>query len=301
MRTTFFALAATAFAGSAYAEPPRVVADVAPIHSLVAQVMDGVGVPTLLMQARTSPHGHALKVSQARALAEADLVFWVGESLTPWLEKALDTLTHDAVSVELVDTENLSLLEYSEDEDAHHDHEDDDDHQGVDPHIWLDPVNAQVLVSAIAQALASHDPENAEQYRSNARAASKKLDALIAETTEATATIKDRRYIVYHDGYRYFEARFGLGRAIPISDGHATTPGAKRLSAIRDAVSEFNVSCVFSEKQFGSKTVRSIVRGTDTIEAELDPMGQSAEIGPALYGALIRDLTKTMVGCLKPS
>jgi len=311
MRTTFLTLAATVFAGTAYAETPRVIADVAPIHSLVSQVMEGVGEPMLLIPARTSPHGHSLKVSQARALSEADVVFWVGEALTPWLEKALDSLAKDAVAVELLDIDDLSLLSYGEDEeDEHDDHDDHDDHdhghkhehdhQGLDPHIWLDPVNGQMVLNAIAETLSKRDPDNAEQYRGNADDASERLGKLIAETVEATADITDRPYIVYHDGYRYFEARFGLGRAIPISDGHATKPGARRLSEIRDELAEMNARCIFAEKQFGSRTVQSIVRGTDAIEAQLDPLGQSFDPGPALYDALIRDLTKTLVGCLKP-
>ena len=298
MRTTFLTLAATLFAGTAFAEPPRVIADVAPIHSLVAQVMDGVGEPLLLVPARMSPHGHALKVSQARALAESDIVFWVGEALTPWLDKALSTLAADAEAVELLDAENLSLLHFDEEDDDHDDHA--HGHEGIDPHIWLDPVNAQSLIAVIARTLAARDAENAARYLANAEAATKRLDTLISETEEHTAAIRGRRYIVYHDGYRYFETRFGLGRAIPISDGHAAKPGARRLSEVRDALVEIEARCIFAEKQFGSRTVRSILRGTDTVEAQLDPIGQSFEPGPALYGALIRDLTKTMTRCLKP-
>ena len=154
----------------AQAEVPVVVADVAPIHSLVAQVMAGVGEPHLLIPAKVSPHGYSLKVSQARSLSDADLVFWVGETLTPWLEKALETLADDAKAVELLNVEEVSLLGGDEEEEDGHEeesheedsHDEDEHHHGdADPHIWLDPANAAVLITAIAEALAEADAENA--------------------------------------------------------------------------------------------------------------------------------------------
>lgn len=344
MKTSMLAFAAILFAAQAHAEAPKVVADIAPIHSLVSQVMEGVGEPYLLIPAQVSPHGYALKVSQVRELTRADLVFWVGESLTPWLEKTLDNTADQALTVELIEANGLTLFEFEKetdddhhdehdhgkddhhdedehhaeddhhDEDGHHDdkddhaeddHHDDDhddhahgDHEGIDPHIWLDPANAKVLVKAIAETLAQQDPENAALYRGNAKTADAKLDALISEVQSSTAEIKDKRYVVYHDAYRYFEARFDLGRAIPIADGHAAKPGAKRLSAVRKAAVKEDIHCIFSESQFGSRTIQSILRGMDAVEAELDPMGQSLEPGPALYNTLIQNLSTTFTRCL---
>ena len=301
MRTTFFAIAATLFAVSAHANPPNVVTDVAPIHSLVAQVMKGVAEPILLVPAKTSPHGHSLKVSQARALTEADIVFWVGEGLTPSIKKAINSLAENATAVELMDAKGITLLGYDEsiEKEDHEHHHHGDGHGSHDPHIWLDPENARVIVMAVAEVLVTQDPDNAERYRANAIAADDALNQLIEETTARTDEIRDRRYIVYHDGYRYFEERFNLGRAIPIANSHAANPGAKRLAEIREALTQTRANCVFAEKQFGTRTVDSLIRGTDAVTAELDPMGQGFETGPALYAALIRDLSKTMVGCLR--
>ena len=305
MRTMMLTLASIVFSVKAHAQSPSVVTDVAPIHSLVAQVMQGVGKPVLLIPAKVSPHGHALKVSQMRALTQADIVFWVGEALTPWLEKALDRLPEDAEAVELLDVDGLNLLTYDTDEkegddhDEHDDHHHGHDHAGLDPHIWLDPANAKVLIDAIANTLAQRDEANAERYKTNAKTAKDTLEKLLTDTHSATKIIKDKRYIVYHDGYRYFEAQFGLGRAVAIADGHAAKPGAKRLIAIRKTVAELSPHCIFSESQFETRPVQSLLRGTDAVEAQLDPMGQSIEPGPRLYETLIRNLTNTFTRCLK--
>ena len=87
--------------GQVAAAGPRVVADIAPVHSLVSLVMEGVGEPDLLLPPGASPHGYALRPSDARALDRAELVFWVGPLLTPWLEETLASLAGDAVLIEL--------------------------------------------------------------------------------------------------------------------------------------------------------------------------------------------------------
>ena len=75
--------------GLAFAEVPRVVTDIAPVHSLVAQVMKGVGTPGLLMDQGADAHHFSLRPSQARALQNAELVVWIGPEMTPWLDAAL--------------------------------------------------------------------------------------------------------------------------------------------------------------------------------------------------------------------
>jgi hypothetical protein len=71
---------------------PRVAASIPPVHSLVAGVMDGVGEPTLLVPPTASAHSFALRPSEARALAQADLVFWIGPAYETFLEKPLAAL-----------------------------------------------------------------------------------------------------------------------------------------------------------------------------------------------------------------
>jgi len=79
----------------ANADVPRIAADIAPIHSLVARVMDGVGTPELIVSPGASPHEYSLRPSQASALQAADLVFWVSPSLTPWMSGMTSMTTTD--------------------------------------------------------------------------------------------------------------------------------------------------------------------------------------------------------------
>ena len=122
------------------AEAPRVITDIAPVHSLVAQVMKGVGTPELLTDQGTSPHHMQLRPSQARSLDQADLLVWVGPELTPWLDRALEGLT-PAHSVPLLDLPaTLNRAFGAQEEDHEEDHEDHagDDHGAHDDHAGDD-------------------------------------------------------------------------------------------------------------------------------------------------------------------
>ena len=126
--------AATWFAASPALSAPRVVADILPIQSLVARVMEGVGTPASVVPPGASPHAYAMRPSEARTLAEAEVVFWVGEALAPWFRKAIDGLAEDAVVVELMEAPGVVVFDFPErghdDEHGEHgdEHEDHDEH-----------------------------------------------------------------------------------------------------------------------------------------------------------------------------
>jgi zinc transport system substrate-binding protein len=128
--------AITLLTGSAaLADSPKVVTDIAPVHSLVSRVMDGIGKPDLIVPNETSPHDYRLRPADAEALESAVLVFWMGEGLTPWMERALDSLSGEATIVELLALDETKTLPFREGAlfDAH-DHSEHDDHDDHDDH-----------------------------------------------------------------------------------------------------------------------------------------------------------------------
>ncbi|WP_433989260.1 zinc ABC transporter substrate-binding protein [Sulfitobacter sp. TBRI5] len=159
--------------GTAIADVPRVAVDIAPVHSLVARVMQGVGTPDLIVQPGASPHEYSLRPSEASALQEADLVVWIGEDLTPWLHDAIGTLAKDAAVTELLEADGTMLLEFREgalfeahdhdDEDDHkdeHDHADEHDHK--DEHDHADEAHADEEKAHDDKDHADHDHAHGE-------------------------------------------------------------------------------------------------------------------------------------------
>jgi zinc transport system substrate-binding protein len=123
---------ASLMGGTVLADAPQVAVDIAPVHSLVARVMDGVGSPELIVQPGASPHEYSLRPSEAKALQDAALVFWIGPDLTPWLTETLETLAPDAAVTRLLEVDGTIELEFRESAsfvaDDHEEHGDDDDH-----------------------------------------------------------------------------------------------------------------------------------------------------------------------------
>lgn len=295
------------------ADVPQVTTDILPVHSLVARVMGDLGEPALLVPPGASPHGYALKPSQAQALQDAALVIIVGEVLTPWLENPIENLASEAKVVELLEVDGTTRLEFRNDvsfEKHSHEHEgeeyedhedqgrDDHDHDGLDPHAWLDPENAVVWLEVIAKHLAEADPENGKTYHANANAGKAEIESIAVEIAATLAPVQDKPFIVFHDAYQYFENRFGLSSAGSISLGDATTPSPARLAEIRDRVTDLSVTCALSEPQFDDRLIQTVFEGADAGTAVLDPLGTAQKAGPDLYPALLRTMARAMADCL---
>ena len=331
-------LAALATAGTAHAEVPAVAVDIAPVHSLVARVMEGVGEPDLIVPPGASPHGYSLRPSEAKALQGAGIVFWIGPDLTPWLAETIMTLAPDADALELLAAPGTTELELREgalfeahdhDDEEHagdEDHEDDEhaqeetgeagthddhdaeaaadgahdghDHGTLDAHAWLDPGNAQVWLDAIAAKLSSADPENAGAYFANAAESKAEMDTLVAEIDGILDPVRDGSFIVFHDAYQYFEAAFDISASGAISLSDAAKPSPARVAEIHERVSDANVTCVLTEPQFNPNLVETVLGGTEAQSGVLDPLGSDLAPGTDLYPRLLRNLAQTLAECL---
>ncbi len=303
--TTLFLILSTA----AVAEVPKVITDIAPIQSLVARVMQGVGTPDVLLPPGASPHDFSLRPSDADRLAQADLIIWVGHALTPWLEEPVETLAPDAAKLELLDTTGWTMLpvrtdpafaedEPQEESEQDHDHAD----SGTDPHAWLDPSNAAVFMTLIAQSLATADPANAATYTANAQAAQGEMAALKAETLALLAPFAGGTYIVPHDAYQYFETAFAMPAAGAISLTDASTPGPARVAELQDKVAHGAITCVLTDPQTSPEWTDVLREGSIAKTAFVDPDGSSQAEGleslEALYPTIIRQLAAGLADCL---
>ena len=269
------------------ASGPQVIVDIAPLHSLVASVMLGVGVPTLIIPTQQSPHHFSLKPSHARALQEADVLFWVSAQLTHQLAKQIASLRPQSMNVELLRT----LAPYTNPADAMPD-------QGFDPHVWLDPANAIAWLHTIANVLASHDRANAQHYTENAARSITSIQQMTIEITTQLEPLSDANYVVFHDAYRHFERAFGLQSAATIVASDARPPSVQRLRSVRQLLIDASIECVFKETKQSGNVVNSLVSGLDIKQSTLDPLGAELTPGPTLYQQLMRNLANSMHACL---
>ncbi len=295
---------------------PKVVTSIKPVQSLVAAVMDGVGEPAVIVDGAASPHTFALKPSTAKLIANADVVFWVGPELEPFLEKPLETLGEKAEAIELSEAPGVKKLPVRENanfephhhgdeegeagheghdhgsegkEAAGHDHGHSHDHGHedgeFDAHVWLDPENAKAMADDIAHHLSEADPSNAATYAANAKILKEKLTALETELTAELEPVKDKPFVVFHDAYQYFENRFGVRAAGSVTLSPEVQPGAERVAALQAKLKDLGAVCIFSEPQFEPKLVSVLIEGTDVRTGVLDP---SARMRPMARTSISR-------------
>ena len=274
---------------------PRVVATIQPLHALAAGVMEGVAEPQLLLPPGASPHSYALTPSQAQALAQADLVVWVGSGLEQFLAKPLRTLAAKADSLELARLDSIKLLAatpgHAHDGSGH-------DPADYDPHLWLDVGNAERLLAALAERLAALDPAHAETYRRNAQRRMAQLQRLDAALQRQLEPVQAVPFMVFHDAYRYFTQRYGLFEATALTLNPERPPGARAVIQARQQVSDLKVRCIFSEPQFEPGLAEAVARGSGARIAVLDPIGAAIPPGPEAYPELLRRLATALSDCL---
>jgi zinc transport system substrate-binding protein len=244
-----------------------------------------------------------LKPSAARALANAQLVIWVGEGLEPMLEKPLHSLAESSRVIELAGVEGMHLLDNREGgvwgEEHHGDTHEGHGHGEVDMHLWLAPENARRIVSVVASQLVELDSANAAHYQRNAAVMIKRIDALEQKLKLDLAPVHKIPYIVFHDAYHYFEEAFDLSPAGAISVSPERQPGAKRIAEIQQAIAERKATCVFSEPQFKPRIVMVVLEGSGARHGVLDPLGAELSPGEKQWFDLMQGLADNLSGCLQ--
>ncbi|GAA0582825.1 zinc ABC transporter substrate-binding protein [Rhizomicrobium electricum] len=285
-----------AVTAAAAAAEPKVLATLKPVHSLVAGVMEGAGQPDLLIGGALSEHSYALKPSDARKVREATLIFEVGPDMETYLSGALAAaggrvvVLEQAPGVKRVTAREGGL--WGDDHDHGH------DHGGTDPHVWLDPQNAIAFTKAIAEALVRTDPAHAGLYRANAARRIAMLQGLDRELAATLSPVKDRPYLVFHDAYHYFEARYDLKPAGAVTVAPDRPVGARRIADLRQTVTSGRAVCLFREPQFPPKLIDTLDQDTKARIGVLDPLGADLQPGPDLYPRLMRNLAQSLRSCL---
>lgn len=271
---------------------PLLVASIKPL-ALIAQEVAGseANVETLL-PITASPHDYPLKVSDHKRLRSADLVIWVGPELESFLSRSLASIPEQRI----VTTYELSGIHWPGDDqpgDGHH--HSNHNHAGKDPHLWLDPRNAQVIAKALAEKLASLNPVAAASYRKNAESFIVQAEQLDQQTQARLAPVKTQGFAVYHDGYSHFVARYGLHQIGYVTYTPERRPGAKHLKELQEVMKQEG-KCVFIEPYYEAKSMETMAQSLGLRIGVLDPIGDQQV---SSYHQLIEALGTSFLTCLE--
>lgn len=249
-------------------------------HATEAVIGD---IPGVTIESLTSPgadaHDLELTPRQVGSVSDSDLVVFAA-GMQPAVN---DAVASQAPERSLDVTTVIDLLEPA-DHDGHedHDHEhaghdhgedhEDHDHGGVDPHFWLDPERFATVGEAIAEQIASIDPDNADTYQANAEAFSAELRALDDEFTAGLADCEHDTLVTTHEAFGYLAARYGFHQVgiTGISPDAEASPA--RMAEITREVETLNVPAIYAESSLGGDLAEVIAAETGTDVLVLDPI-----------------------------
>ncbi|MBI4549842.1 MAG: zinc ABC transporter substrate-binding protein [Candidatus Omnitrophica bacterium] len=155
-----------------------------------------------------------------------------------------------------------------------------DIHLYGNPHYWMDPENAKVIVRNIAEGLAAVRPEEADHYRENARRLTAEIDAKLAEWMTRLAPFKGEPVVTYHRNWIYFTERFGFAVVGELEPKPGIPPLPKHLAGLEKTMREKSVKVIFRESYEESRSTRKLAEETGAKVLWLvQSVGEYKEIG----------------------
>lgn len=281
-------LSLTATSSALAATKAQVLVTLNPIYLLAREIAGDEILVERLLPATSSAHDYALKVSDYKKLTQADLVIWVG----PELESFLQKVTRNIASAQLLTLATLPQVQYPDS--SHEGHESHHHHGDKDYHLWLDPDNVKIIVSAMSLRFGQVSPEHGEIFARRAEVLIKRMEKLDAEIAKSLAPVKDRPFVVYHPAYDHYVAHYSLNQRDYVSLTPEQKSGAKHLAKLQSAFQE-DVVCLFTEPYQEHARVDAWAIKHGARQAELNPLGTDAM---QVFDDLLLQLSKTIVRCL---
>lgn len=296
------------------AAAPVVVVTIKPIHSLVTGIMEGVKSPVLLMGGENSPHTQPVTPSELRQIQEAEVIIWVGPSYEAPLRRIIESMKGRRHVITLIDKPGMKLFPIRQGGlwgSHEHSHENGDveevescdnhDHGDIslDGHIWLDPDNAKAIVTAITKELMAIDPQHEDKYLKNSQNVIRRLERLDRELDVLLIPVKEKPYVVYHDGTQYFDRHFKTNAIGALMGDSHYGFNAQHFLEVCDYISVHKVKCVFTEPQFPTDKIQDLMEKTRTRIETLDYLGVGLNPDEDAYFLMMRRFTYGFLRGLK--
>jgi zinc transport system substrate-binding protein len=265
-----------------FANKLEVTTSILPQKYFIEKIGGDKVIVNAMVQPGFSPHTYEPKISQMRQLSSSKAYFFIGVSFEQvWLEKfkaANKNLT-------FVDTtkgiEKIAMLEHSHEEEEEHDHHDKhkdekhdehDDYEGLDPHVWLDPILVKTMAKNIYVTLVELDSANKEYYQTNYENFIQELDALYLELKNSLAQVKGSAFMVFHPSWGYFAQRFGLEQiAVEVA---GKEPKPNQMIELIEKAKEHKIKTLFVAPEFSQKSAKVIASSIQGKVVAISPLDE---------------------------
>lgn len=277
-------------AGAARAEAKKslvLAATIFPAADIVRRVAGPDARVIQVLPPGASPHTFDLTPGQVRQLQDVRLVFKIG-GIDDWIDGIAESLPRAAM---VVLNRDIAMMPIHEGGHAHNGHGAGHDGEN-DPHYWLDAANGALMARTVAGALSAYDPVNANRYQANYQRLTRELAALHDELRRELSTLKNRRLIVFHDGWRYFASAYGLEIAAVFQSAPGREPTPRELQGLYAQARRFGIKAVFSEPQLPATSLQPLLHDLGLRLVVLDPLGGAAANDS--YVALLRRIAQAI-------
>lgn len=297
MKSCLTVIAATMlYVQAASAAPLKVIAVPEPLVPYTAAILGEAGSVEPLLNKAQDPHHFALSPSQARKLAQADMLLLPDAHLNP----TLTSLAARYPSLKIVTLSSLKgaqPLPYNSNnawlglttQKA----------EGHDPHLWLDPMRMAALAPALAETLDSTNPALARNAQALAthltQVTTPRLQALLPKQETLPA------FITAHDSYQYFYARMGLPHPGYIAHGTEEYSGAKTVNLMLNAAKTHRLRCIITESPSRLSTQLAEISGARIIRLSPEMLPKDQQL-PAWatqgYDGFLYHIAQQFSACL---
>ena len=217
---------------------------------------------TGLIKPGTSSHTFEPSPSDVLTIQSAAVVVYNSSAFETWMTNALDAVDErPRIVVEAADLEAPDA--------AQHEH----DHGAVDPHVWLDPIQAMAQVERIRDAFVSADHDGAGTYRTNATALIDRLAGLHDRLSTALRGCSHRTFVVNHLAFGHLAERYGLEQLGISGLEPLSEPGPGTVATVVDLMRNLGIRHVLAEPIVSSELARTIAREVGGELLTLHPLG----------------------------
>lgn len=218
-----------------------------------------------LLTGLESEHTYTPKPSDIASVRDAKVLVKIGLGLEIWVDSLIKNASNNNLKV-ITTSSGIPLLR-NEEHDAHGH----DVHAG-NPHIWLDPERAKVMIRHITDGLIKIDPEGRKIYLSNQSEYFKKIDIMRKNIEIKLRNLPNRKIVTHHPAWPYFAQRFKLTIADNIQIQVGSEPSAKHVASIINRIRQEKIRAIVSEPQLNPKTPKAIADETGAKLITLTPV-----------------------------
>jgi len=250
----------------------QVVASIAPLSYFAERIGGSHVSVSVMVPPGGNPHSYEPAPRQMVKLGEATLFIKAGSGVEfelDWMDRFL-SINRELRVCNGAEGVRLIPIKHHDEQERHHHEQDAHHHEGYDPHYWLSPANGVIIARNIEKALVLADPAHRDDYAVNCSKLVAELQALDREIRQKVASLKSRRFLVFHPAWGYYAEAYQFEQIAVEEEGKTLTPG--QMQRVIEKAKANHIKVVFVSPQFNISQAKTIAAEIGGVTRSVDPL-----------------------------